>query len=74
MENFNTWRDEVAYMNRYFKGTAQDYLRLRAKKHQLSYNSPGGCKMLNALADGIDNLIAENARLKKQIASNNSQE
>ncbi len=61
----NNWEHEVKHMNKLFKGTAQDYLRARAKKHRLCYNNSEGCQILNTLADGIDLVIAENTRLKR---------
>lgn len=51
-------------MNRFFKGTAQDYLRLRAMKHRNVYNCEEGAIILEKLANGID-LMQEKLDNKK---------
>ena len=60
---FSCMEEEVRIMNKLFKGTAQDYLRLRAKKHRWVYNNEEGAVILEKLADDVD-LLEENLKNK----------
>jgi len=50
----NNYLEEISIMNKLFKGTTQDYLRLRAKKHRNVYNNEEGALILEKMADNID--------------------
>ena len=56
-------------MIRLFKGSASDYLRLRAKKHRTNYNDPKQADVLDGLADDVDKLHSERERLMEALTA-----